>query len=301
MQLKTIRTLPPFSLLDIDSEYSRINHLFTEENADLISEYFKRRSMVESQEQVILDLGVLPKEYDKAFFKQGEALLQEALSTLQFYDQIGEDLILLNKKITEFINSYDNAERFDEAHLLPIALEIFGNDVFPVKTEYISVMKTKSSKNAVTARRLYFNSYYSFIVTDFFEGLHYGHYVRICPICERYFLMQSARRQKYCSEMAPEQLKGKPITCRKLAARQNRKELASADPVKDIYTKRLSVLRSEKQRGTVSEEFVKVAKALAKEYMQRAMQDNQYAKRQYIIDMKRNNLYSAVDRAMSNH
>ncbi|MBS6598975.1 MAG: hypothetical protein KH292_06735, partial [Collinsella sp.] len=35
------------------------------------------------------------------------------------------------------------------------------------------------------ARRLYFDSYYSFIITDFFEGLHYGHYPRKCGICKK--------------------------------------------------------------------------------------------------------------------
>ena len=84
--------------------------------------------------------------------------------------------------------------------------------------------KTAKSKTMVTARRMFFDNYYSFVLTDFFEGLHYGHYPRRCPICKRYFLMTSARRQMYCNGTAPFTLKGKPITCRKYAARMKEKE-----------------------------------------------------------------------------
>ncbi len=100
------------------------------------------------------------------------------------------------EQLLEFTSRVDEAARFDEAHLLPIAMEVFEQASFPVRTEYVSIRKTRNSKTLVTARRLYFESYYSFIITDFFEGLHYGHYPKQCPICKKYFLMQSAARQK---------------------------------------------------------------------------------------------------------
>lgn len=296
--LNVVKHLPPFSLLDIQAEKEKIEKLFSESNAEKISDYFHKRGKVALTNSDELMLGYMPKEYNKEYFAECERLIQDIKNTLEFYNSLANDLMSTHRKINEFIDKYGSVERFDEAHLLLIALEVFGNDIFPVKTEYIAVTKTKNSKNAVTARRLYFSSYYSFIVTDFFEGLHYGHYVRICPICERYFLMQSARRQKYCSGMAPELLKGKPISCRKLAARQNRRELASDDPVKDIYSRRVSVLRTEKHRGTITEEFEKTAKSLAKEHMQRAMQDQEYAKKQYAIDMARHHLYTETDRLL---
>lgn len=152
----------------------------------------------------------------------------------------------------KFTSRVDEAIRFDEQPLLPIAIEVFGQAPFPVKTEYVSIRKTRNSKTLVTARRLYFESYYSFIITDFFEGLHYGHYPRQCPICKKYFLMQSAARQKYCSGYAPFMLKGKPITCRKYAARTNRKELVDGNPVIRLYKNRCSAIRNEQKRGTVT-------------------------------------------------
>ena len=100
----------------------------------------------------------------------------------------------------------------DEAHLLPLALKIFGEHHFVQSGRYIAVKKNVKSKSATLAKRLEFDSYYSFILTDFFEGLHYGHYPRRCEICGKYFLMQSARRQKYCPYgIAPELYRGRKM------------------------------------------------------------------------------------------
>lgn len=39
--------------------------------------------------------------------------------------------------LQKFVSRTDEAERFDEEHLLPIALEVFGKVSFPVQTEYV--------------------------------------------------------------------------------------------------------------------------------------------------------------------
>lgn len=113
--------------------------------------------------------------------------------------------------------TFEFVSRVDEAHLLPIAIDVFGSVPFPVKTEYVPQRKNTKSTATVVARRLHFESYYSFILTDFFEGLHYGHYPRLCEVCKRYFLMTSAHRQRYCNRLLPYEHKGKQLTCRKYA------------------------------------------------------------------------------------
>ena len=45
--------------------------------------------------------------------------------------------------LNKFICKLDEAERYDEAHLLPLALDIFQHKVLPVETEYISIQRTK--------------------------------------------------------------------------------------------------------------------------------------------------------------
>ena len=296
--LDTLPTLKPFNALDIPGERNRISELFSKENAKLIVDFFNRRAAVESKEQTELDLDLLPPEYDKAFFISCNNLIADVLNALAFYNAISDDMQAAHKGLTEFSSRVDEAERLDEEHLLSIAFEVFGSVPFPVTTEYVPIKKSSRSKTATLARRLYFDSYYSFVMTDFFEGLHYGHYPRQCVICKKYFLMTSAARQKYCTGYAPFKLKGKAITCRKYAARINRKELADGNPVIRIYKNRCSAIRVERQRVKIDNALATAALALAKEYMQLAKNDPDYANGQYETDMSREKLYAEVDKQL---
>ena len=290
--------LKPFDMLGTDNERNRVSDLFSEENGNVLSEYFSRRAKVSDMDTAQTIFHQLPKEYDKEFFTQAETLLKEVNATLKFYDRLSDDIRNAFHKFKDFANEVDEADRFDEEHLLPIALEVFGSVPFPVTTEYVPIKKTSKSTTATLARRLYFDSYYSFVVTDFFEGLHHGHYPRQCGICNKYFLMTSARRQQYCNGTAPYEVRGKKVTCRKYAASINRKELAAADPVVDIYNRRCSAIRTEKGRKTITDEFAKAAQTLAKEYKLKAQQDAAYAGRQYAVDMSRERLYAETDKRL---
>lgn len=290
--------LKPFDMLGTNDERNRVAELFSEENGNILSEYFSRRAKVSEMDMAQTLFHQLPKEYDKEFFTQEEALLKEVNTTFCFYDRLSDDIRNAFHKLKSFTNEVDEADRFDEEHLLPIALEVFGSVPFPVTTEYVPIKKTSKSITATLARRLYFESYYSFVVTDFFEGLHHGHYPRQCGVCNNYFLMTSARRQQYCNGIAPYEVRGRKTTCRKYAASINRKELAAADPVVDIYNRRCSAIRTEKGRGTITEAFAKVATELAKEYKFKALQNADYANGQYTLDMSREKLYAETDKRL---
>lgn len=294
--LKTLPKLQPFTKLDVEAERIRISELFTENNADFIREYFNAKAQILAMGINESALDLLPIEIDKVQQKTADNLLNDMMTTLAFYDRISNDMREAFEGLTEFCNRLDEAERFDEAHLLPIALDIFGNEKLDVTSEYVAMRKTAKSKTMVTARRMYFDNYYSFVLTDFFEGLHYGHYPRRCPICKRYFLMTSARRQVYCNGTAPYTLKGKPITCRKYAARMKEKELSEGNPINPIYKSRCSAIRVEQKRSTITTEFAAMALKVAKEYWQKAKFDDGYANGQFRTDMKRENLYRETDR-----
>ena len=284
--------LKPFDALDIKAERNRVANLFTSENAEMLMAYFRRRAAVGNMDEGQVLLHMLPPEYDKAFFEQAESLLAAVRRTLQFYNRIGTDIRKAFTQLVQFVERADEAERLDEAHLLPIAMDIFGELPLPVTTEYAPYKKNAKSKTEVVARRLFFDSYYSFIITDFFEGLHYGYYPRQCEICETYFLMTSARRQRYCSGMSPYTFRGKQISCKQYAASINRKELAAADPVVDIYNRRCGAIRSEKSRHSITEDFAAKAKELALEHKLHALEDPMYAATQYPKDMSQKSLYA---------
>lgn len=222
------------------------------------------------------------------------------LSTLCFYDAIPEDMRKAFELLKRFASCVDEADRFDEYHLLPIATEIFGTNSFPLHTEYIALPKRRNSRILVTARRMAFESYYSFVLTDFFEGLHHGHYPRQCDVCKQYFLMQSARRQKYCTYgTAPELYHGEKISCRRYAIIQGKAERAKDNPLKAAYDRRCSAIRSEKSRGAISAEFAQAAQEMAKRRLEQAEEDDAYAKTSYYADLQRAKLYADTDKRMN--
>ena len=181
---------------------------------------------------------------------------------------------------------------------MPIAIDIFGSAPFDVTTEYVPLKKSCRSKTATVARRLHFKTYYSFVLTDFFEGLQNGHYPRQCQMCGKYFVMTSARRTKYCNGWADELWHGHKITCRNLAAQLKQKEKAKNDPIIVRYTSRCSAIRTEVFRRAITKKFAAAAKALAKEHKQLAARDPAYAAKQYITDMERDKLYADADERM---
>lgn len=297
--LKALPKLRPFDGLNIEEIQNTVTTLFTEENGQKICEYFADKAKLSLLTQDDIAAGTADRMKNVTDFSVIESNITEIKSILLFFDSLADDLILAHGSLLKFCRRIDEVERLDEAHLLPLALEIFVDHHFTQSGIYISVKKNAKSVTGIVAKRLNFDSYYSLILTDFFEGLHYGHYPRKCEICGKYFLMQSTRRQKYCPYgIAPELYRGKKITCRKYAAVLNRKEKAENDPIVSLYKRRCGAIRTEVGRCTISKAFGEAAKHLAKEHKLRALADDQYAKTQYRKDMSREALYTEVDRIL---
>ena len=288
--LKRLPKLKPFSLLDIAAERERIAQLFTEETTSILQDHFRQKSLIGQAEEIHVILGNLPK-HDGQLLQRGQQLVEDIHQTITMYYSISDDMRFCFDGLQKFIDRLEEAERYDEAHLLPIALNIFGEKAFSLESEYISVQKTKRSELMV-ARKLIFGSYASFILTDFFEGLHHGHYPKRCEICGKYFLMQSARYQRYCGGWSGIVEEGRRLSCRQYAVRISKKELAKADPRKVLYNRRCACIRSEQSRGTITAEFAIIAKALAKRCLNKAIMDPDYAATQFETDLQRDKLYA---------
>ena len=297
--LKALPKLRPFDGVNTEEVRNAVETLFTENVGQEICDYFAAKAQLSLLPQEEIAAGAAERIKAAADFSCTEQKIEDIRSVLRFFDSLADDLILAHDKLTQFCNHTDESERLDEAHLLPLALGIFGEHHFTQNGRYIAVKKNVKSKSATLAKRLVFDSYYSLILTDFFEGLHYGHYPRRCEICGKYFLMQSARRQKYCSYgIAPELYRGNKISCRKYAAVLNRKEKAENDPIVAIYNRRCAAIRTECGRGTITKNFAEAAKQLAKEHKQEALHDEQYAKEEYRKAMSRATLYAEADRTI---
>ena len=297
--LKALPKLKPFDGLKTEEIQNTVETLFTEQVGQAICEYFAAKAKLSLLPQDEIAAGTAERIKRAADFSTTEEKITEIRSILRFFDTLSENLIDAHGKLIKFCEHIDEVERLDEAHLLPPALKVFGEHHFTQSGKYIAVKKNAKSVNATLAKRLNFDSYYSLILTDFFEGLHYGHYPRRCEICGKYFLMQSARRQKYCSYgIAPELYRGNKISCRKYAAVLNRKEKAKNDPITAVYNRRCAAIRTECGRGTIKAEFAETAKRLAKEHKLRAQTDDRYAKEEYRKAMSREALYAETDRKM---
>ena len=293
--VKALPRLSPFDQIDQDVMDAEVSDLFTEESGQAVCEYFRYRGTIANVEEDEVIVGTVDRMINRDYMQRMEKRINRIKELLQFFDRLSDDLYRTHRFLSEFVDRLDEAERLDEAHLLPISLEILGTPEMPFSTQYISVPKNSRSKGGSVARRLSFDRFASFIITDFFEGLHYGHYLRQCPICEQYFLMQSARRQIYCSTgYAPEEIRGKRLHCRKYAAAISRKELAKADPVIDLYNRRCAAIRAEQSRGVITPEFAKMAKKLARDRKFQAIKDEEYANAGYESDMARDKLYADV-------
>lgn len=288
---------PPFPSLDIETEKRRIEYWFSMERWPEIESFLDNR---DEYYRLKKTLKTISGENLDRYFRLGmqKDTYEEVLRTAKFYAQIDQDIRLADEKIHEFVQRLTTIPHLDEKHMLPIAVEVWGSQPFSVTTEYVAIQKSSRSKNATVARRLYFDNFMSFIMTDLFEGLHHGHYPQSCPICNQYFLMTSARKQLYCDGMAPYTLRGKRMSCRKMAAAEGRKERAEGNPVIDLYTRRCSVIRTEKSRGTISKEVAEAARKLAKDYKFRALLDESYAQGQYIEDMIKDNLYEFARKSL---
>ena len=297
--LKALPKLKPFDGLKAEEIRSTVETLFTEQVGQKICEYFAAKAKLSLLPQDEIAVGTAERIKLTIDFSATEEKITEIRSILRFFDTLSEDSIDAHDKLIKFCERIDEVERLDEAHLLPPALKVFGEYHFTQSGKYIAIKKNAKSVNATLAKRLSFDSYFSLILTDFFEGLHYGHYPRRCEICGKYFLMQSARRQKYCTYgIAPELYRGNKISCRKYAAVLNRKEKAENDPITAVYNRRCAAIRTECGRGTIKAEFAETAKRLAKEHKLRAQKDDRYAKEEYRKAMSREALYAETDRKM---
>ena len=300
IMLGALRSLSPYRWMDIDGEAEYVRSLCSEDTASKIEEYLVECARLRSMnraELYIRNKFNLPSSPENM---EGCELLDEVRRTAEFYLRLSDDLASADYSLRNFMRKKKELEKLDESHLLTLALDVFRIPDFDVHTEYVAV-DGKSGKKAV-ARRLYFDSYYSLFMTDFFEGIRCAHRAEKCQVCGRYFMMGCSRRQKYCDGYAPEELTGKKKkSCRKWAASKKSglaKEKAAADPVKAAYTTRCSVIREYKSRGTISDEFAAAALRIAKEYRDRALQDTDYANSRYYDDISHENIMSETANSM---
>ena len=145
------------------------------------------------------------------------------------------------------------------------------------------------------ARRMSYVSLVGLLRSDLFEGLAAGHAPRRCAVCGRWFLTLDARHTKYCGGFAPGDKRGR--TCRQVGAMRGRgqRELASDHPLKAVYNRRLNTILQSQRRGKLNKETADAMRKLAKDKLQRALSDANYARGSYESEMTQGALLAEAE------
>ena len=146
------------------------------------------------------------------------------------------------------------------------------------------------------ARRMSYVSLVGLLRSDLFEGLAAGHAPRRCAVCGRWFLTLDARHTKYCGGFAPGDKRGR--TCRQVGAMRGReqRELAADHPLKAIYSRRLNTILQSQRRGKLNKATADVMRKLAKDKLQRALSDANYAHGSYEAEMTQGALLAEAEK-----
>lgn len=199
----------------------------------------------------------------------------------------------------EFFGKEEVAEWIDELN----ATEITHNFTLEPGVWMAPVVLENKDGSAVLGRRIHFDRMLNFYVTDLFEGLAAGHYSWQCGICHRFFFMETAHKQLYCSTVNPEY--GVPcayVAKNKLNMPKQKKKDGFGYA---IWKKRYDSLRNEKHKTNKNLPSAKYdvdvcdkAIELAKRHYEEAQIDFDYAQNQYERDMVLINLIAEAKAAL---
>ena len=290
--LPDLETLPPFHLTGVEELRQSVETLFTEEAAEQIADYAKQfhtRALDQAElwVQVHYDLSNNPIRHP------GKQLLEQEKAFLSEFIQLCYDLGDVDSWLHRFVMRLKELESTKPEDLLWLASQIFRSPELSLQNHYLE------EDSDASVRHVVFTNLRAFLLTDFFEGLAHNHYPRRCPVCKRYFLMESAYRQKYCKGYAPVELTGgKQILCADFTLPADsgfEKEAAAASEVKRLYKSYTGTLRSYASRGKITEQAKDAAIRLAGERRDEAIRDYDYATGRYPEEIHFKRLLSDVE------
>ena len=186
--------------------------------------------------------------------------------------------------LAEAINA-DDVERTPDGLAAAFGVHFSASNDSLMALANASVQYASAGEPPQLLRRMNYVSFVGLLRSDLYEGLIIGHAPRKCAVCGRWFLTLDARRTKYCGGLAPGDARGR--TCRQVGAMRGRgqRELAGDHPLKAIYNRRLNTILQSQRRGRLDEATADAMRKLAKDKLQRALSDADYACAAYESEM----------------
>ena len=230
----------------------------------------------------------------KLFFDMAANSLKLYKNLTALYGELYLDFMYSKQKIGALADQFYALPKADAEHMMPIAFETLPKVATETKTQFVKAEFSGRNKSQL-ANRLYFSRYINFIFYDFYQGLGFGHYPRKCEICGKYYLKTNSRPQRYCSGLSG--ITGRNhrvLTCRAAGKRRGEKERAENDPILIVYNRVCDGIRQDEHRGKITAGLSKFAKKQAKNCMEKAIHDTDYANGAYVTDMNKKRFYAAA-------
>lgn len=269
----------PFCYLDTDLLHQAIDSLFT---PDMLAVYpVLRHPDRDAMHQPEVAGGYLLAE---TFARYVCVLEHLGHSLEQYLDIFTEFGMYLDSQHNRKADGLAKAVAQQFPNLLSLDDEATWASGMNQSSQYIAMKDSNGSP--VIGRRHHYVSLAGMLRADLFEGLAVGHAPKKCATCGRWFLTTDGRHTKYCGGIDPNSDKG--LTCRKVGNRKGRenREKAEDHPLKALYETRCNSIRQRVRREKLSPEIGDAAKRIAKNKLNRAIRDNDYAQTDYPAEME---------------
>lgn len=269
--LETMRHMEPFANLDYDFYVPSITDAFSSEALTQVRELnmaMLTRGLAEAQEPGL---------------RKGALLCKIAPVLAQLAYSLGEYKRTMTA-LAESIND-DGVDCTPDSLAAAFGAHFDASDDSLMSLANATVQYVAPDEPPRLVRRMSYVSLVGLLRSDLFEGLAAGHAPRRCAVCGRWFLTFDARHTKYCGGFAHGDVRGR--TCRQVGAMSGRgqRELAADHPLKAIYSRRLNTILQSQRRGKLDEATADAMRKLAKDKLQRALSDANYARGSYEAEM----------------
>ena len=274
--VELLRNVPPFSCLEYETVRGYVDVVFTEDYLQNTTDFAKSGNLV----------GVVSREYQKAL---------TLLRVLPVMAHLGFSLAEFKRELLPFAEKLHESNRTPDGYAASFGQYFSADpDLSAENPGWMSLANASVQHAAATipgkkasqlVKRMHYVSFVWMFRSDLFEGLCVGHAPRKCPICGTWFLTTDARPTKYCGGLAPGDKRGR--TCRQVGNLRGREQRERADdyPLKKIYERRTNTIIQKLHRGTMDEKIAAVMKRLAKNKLERAIADREYAVGPYEVEM----------------
>ena len=276
--LGTMKDMEPFAHLDYDFYVPSIADAFSSEAL----------TQVRALNMAMLTRGLAAAQ--EPGLRKG-ALLSKIAPVLA---QLAYSLAEYKRTMTALAESIndDGVERTPDGLAATFGAHFNVSDDSLMSLANATVQYLSAGKPPRLVRRMSYVSFVGLLRSDLFEGLAAGHAPRRCAVCGRWFLTLDVRHTKYCGGFAPG---GR--TCRQVGAVRVRgqRELAADHPLKAIYNRRLNTILQSQRRGKLDEATAGAMRKLAKDKLQRALSDANYARGSYEAEMTQGALLAEAE------